>query len=206
MDVASRSVLRLRNLLGRCGHRGRVLTAAVVWVTLTVDSPRRLSYWLRASAPLLAAPQGMRTDLELRRPAAHHPGHPPAGHQPQRGGPHGRPGTAAAAPPAPAPRPPPPAGTAPGRSPSRRCPPAPNPHRRPGSWCLRVSRRHIPVNRPGRNPAARSLNTHIPARRHRMPGRGHHSSRQICLDLGHQRPQPSCQVRVLLHRISQPGP
>jgi hypothetical protein len=45
-------------------------TAAVVWVTLTVGFPRRrLSYWLRVSAPLLAAPHGMRSDLELRRRA-----------------------------------------------------------------------------------------------------------------------------------------
>ena len=41
--------------------------AAVVWVTLTVGFPRRrLYYGLRAAAPLLTAPAGMRSDLELR--------------------------------------------------------------------------------------------------------------------------------------------
>ncbi|HEV2375292.1 MAG TPA: hypothetical protein VGS19_24430 [Streptosporangiaceae bacterium] len=41
--------------------------AAVVWVTLTVGFPRRrLHYGLRAAAPLLSAPAGMRSDLELR--------------------------------------------------------------------------------------------------------------------------------------------
>lgn len=42
--------------------------AAVVWVTLRVGFPRRrLYYGLRAVAPLLSAPAGMRSDLELRR-------------------------------------------------------------------------------------------------------------------------------------------
>src|ERR1017187_2968263 len=41
--------------------------AAVVWVTLTVGFPRRRLYFgLRAAAPLLAAPAGIRSDLELR--------------------------------------------------------------------------------------------------------------------------------------------
>src|ERR1022692_2874095 len=40
---------------------------AVVWVTLTVGFPRRRLYFgLRAAAPLLAAPAGIRSDLELR--------------------------------------------------------------------------------------------------------------------------------------------
>jgi hypothetical protein len=40
---------------------------AVVWVTLAVGFPRRRLYFgLRAAAPLLAAPAGMRGDLELR--------------------------------------------------------------------------------------------------------------------------------------------
>jgi hypothetical protein len=40
---------------------------AVVWVTLTVGFPRRRLYFgLRAAAPLLAAPAGIRGDLELR--------------------------------------------------------------------------------------------------------------------------------------------
>src|ERR1035441_806734 len=40
---------------------------AVVWVTLAVGFPRRRLYFgLRASAPLLAAPAGIRGDLELR--------------------------------------------------------------------------------------------------------------------------------------------
>src|SRR6266536_3508423 len=40
---------------------------AVVWVTLAVGFPRRrLYYGLRAAAPLLTAPAGMRSDLELR--------------------------------------------------------------------------------------------------------------------------------------------
>jgi hypothetical protein len=39
---------------------------AVVWVTLSVGFPRRrLYYWLRAAAPLLTAPTGMRSDLQL---------------------------------------------------------------------------------------------------------------------------------------------
>jgi len=87
--------------LGRCGppwpgaHRGCCVGSRSPWIP-----PRRLSYWLRASAPATwPPPQGMRTDLELRRPAAHHPG-PPASRAPtsSEGGPHGRPGTAAAAP------------------------------------------------------------------------------------------------------------
>jgi hypothetical protein len=42
-------------------------TVAVVWVTFTVGFPRRrLYYGLRAAAPLLTAPPGMRSDLELR--------------------------------------------------------------------------------------------------------------------------------------------
>src|ERR1017187_8560086 len=39
---------------------------AVVWVTLTAGFPRRLYFGLRAAAPLLAAPAGIRGDLELR--------------------------------------------------------------------------------------------------------------------------------------------
>jgi hypothetical protein len=42
-------------------------TVAVVWVTFTVGFPRRrLYYGMRAAAPLLTAPPGMRSDLELR--------------------------------------------------------------------------------------------------------------------------------------------
>jgi len=42
-------------------------TLAVVWVTFTVGFPRRrLYYGMRAAAPLLTAPPGMRSDLELR--------------------------------------------------------------------------------------------------------------------------------------------
>src|SRR6266851_2894237 len=49
---------------------GVVVTAltavAVVWVTLTAGFPRRrLYYGLRAAAPLLAAPDGVRSDLKL---------------------------------------------------------------------------------------------------------------------------------------------
>lgn len=41
--------------------------AAVVWVTFSVRFPRRRLYFgLRATAPLLTAPVGMRSDLELR--------------------------------------------------------------------------------------------------------------------------------------------
>ncbi len=45
-----------------------VLTAvAVVWVTLTVGFPRRrLYYGMPTTAPLLTAPAGVRSDLELR--------------------------------------------------------------------------------------------------------------------------------------------
>ncbi len=40
---------------------------AVVWVTFAVGfSRRRLYYGMRAAAPLLTAPAGMRSDLELR--------------------------------------------------------------------------------------------------------------------------------------------
>ena len=39
---------------------------AVVWVTLTAGFPRRLYFGLRAAAPLLAAPAGIRGDLEPR--------------------------------------------------------------------------------------------------------------------------------------------
>jgi hypothetical protein len=40
---------------------------AVIWVTLTVGFPkRRLYYQMRAVAPLMTAPEGVRGDLELR--------------------------------------------------------------------------------------------------------------------------------------------
>jgi hypothetical protein len=46
---------------------GVVGTAAVVWATLAVGFPRRrLYYRMQAVAPLMIAPQGMRSDLELR--------------------------------------------------------------------------------------------------------------------------------------------
>ncbi len=42
-------------------------TVAIVWVTFIVGWPRRrLYYGLRAAAPLLTAPAGVRSDLELR--------------------------------------------------------------------------------------------------------------------------------------------
>src|SRR6266496_479354 len=42
-------------------------TLAAVWVTFAVGFPRRrLYYGMRAAAPLLTAPPGMRSDLELR--------------------------------------------------------------------------------------------------------------------------------------------
>ena len=45
---------------------GLLGTAAVVWATFIVGSPRRrLYYAMRAAAPLLAAPDGMRSKLEL---------------------------------------------------------------------------------------------------------------------------------------------
>jgi hypothetical protein len=44
---------------------------AVVWVTFVVGLPRRrLYYGIRSAAPLLTAPPGMRSDLELRHRAA----------------------------------------------------------------------------------------------------------------------------------------
>jgi hypothetical protein len=46
---------------------GLVVAAAGVWATLTVGFPRRrLYYRMQAVAPLMIAPQGMRSELELR--------------------------------------------------------------------------------------------------------------------------------------------
>jgi hypothetical protein len=62
------SVLHVRHFLGGRGVLTAVLgTLAVVWVTFTVGFPRRrLYYGVRAVAPLLTEPPGMRSDLELR--------------------------------------------------------------------------------------------------------------------------------------------
>src|SRR5580658_10237915 len=81
MDIASGAFYTSGTFWAGAGTVAGVLgTAAVVWVTLTVGFPRRrLSYCLRASAPLLTAPQDMRSDLELRRrqkPAGDRPGAP----------------------------------------------------------------------------------------------------------------------------------
>jgi hypothetical protein len=51
---------------------GILSAIVIVWVTLTVGFPRRqLSYRMQTIAPLMSAPEGMRSELELR-----HRGHP----------------------------------------------------------------------------------------------------------------------------------
>jgi hypothetical protein len=72
MDVASGAFYTSGTFWAGAGTVAGLLgTAAIVWVTLTVGFPRRrLTYWLRAAASLLTAPQGMRSDLELRRRTA----------------------------------------------------------------------------------------------------------------------------------------
>jgi hypothetical protein len=81
MDVASGAFYTSGTFWAGAGTvAGIAGTAAVVWVTLSVGLPRRrMFYWLRASVPLLAAPEGMRSDLELRRRLKAPGGSPDAG-------------------------------------------------------------------------------------------------------------------------------